>query len=178
MHHDELGLIHKIAAGETIEVGTLQLDQSLPAYINFEELLRKHFAVLGTTGVGKSTMRMANDRDQAIVKAAVADAGVRQLEFLSSLGTREAIAFGEGVALPTRIRFKDLATEFVPRSQSRRKDPLGTSSKVDRALMQSVVHRWRQTTITGPRSTGGSGTLDAEPAAATSIRKKILTGEN
>jgi hypothetical protein len=123
-------------------------------------------------------MRMANDRDQAIVKAAVADAGVRQLEFLSSLGTREAIAFGEGVALPTRIRFKDLAAEFVPRSQSGRKDPLGTSSKVDRALMQSVVHRWRQTTITGPRSTGGSGTLDAEPAAATSIRKKLLTGEN
>src|SRR5439155_22006139 len=53
--HGELGLIHHISAGETIEVGRLQLDDTIPAYINFEELLRKHFAILGTTGVGKST---------------------------------------------------------------------------------------------------------------------------
>src|SRR5262249_22097324 len=51
----EPGRIHHIADGETIEVGRLQLDDAIPAYINFEELLRKHFAILGTTGVGKST---------------------------------------------------------------------------------------------------------------------------
>ena len=51
----ELALIHRIAGGATIDVGRLQLDASIPAYVNFDELLQKHFAVLGTTGVGKST---------------------------------------------------------------------------------------------------------------------------
>ena len=52
---DHIRMIHRIDQGETIEVGRLQLDSSVPAYINFDDLLRKHFAVLGTTGVGKST---------------------------------------------------------------------------------------------------------------------------
>ncbi len=51
----DLTLIHHIGTGQVIEVGKLKLDASVPAYVNFEELLRKHFAVLGTTGVGKST---------------------------------------------------------------------------------------------------------------------------
>src|SRR5437773_2670615 len=51
----DISLIHRIDKGETVEVGRLRLDSSVPAYINFEELLRKHFAVLGTTGVGKSS---------------------------------------------------------------------------------------------------------------------------
>ena len=44
--------------------------------------------------------RMANDRDQEIVKSAIADTGSGLLEFLSALGLREAVAFGEGVTLP------------------------------------------------------------------------------
>ena len=51
-------------------------------------------------------MRMANDRDQEIVRSAVPDAAASLIEFLPSLGTREAIAFGEGVPLPTRFSFK------------------------------------------------------------------------
>ena len=101
-------------------------------------------------------MRMANDRDQAIVRAAVPDAGTRQIEFLASLGTREAIAFGEGVALPTRLRLKDLAEEFVPRSQSGRHAQLDASGVVDPAFMQSVVDRWRQAMIADPRLKGGA----------------------
>lgn len=105
-------------------------------------------------------MRMANDRDQAIVKAAVPDAGSRQIEFLASLGTREAIAFGEGVALPTRFRFKDLAKEFIPVSQSGRRTRLDTSGVVDPAFMQSVVDRWREATTTGARPKGGMDLLE------------------
>ena len=51
----DLAIIHHIEGGDTIEVGRLRLDASVPALINFDDLLRKHFAVLGTTGVGKST---------------------------------------------------------------------------------------------------------------------------
>ena len=56
-------------------------------------------------------MRMANERDQAIVRSAVSDAAANLLAFVPSLGTREVFAFGEGVALPTRLKFKQLAPE-------------------------------------------------------------------
>jgi len=39
-------------------------------------------------------MRMANDRDQAILRSAVSDAAANLLAFVPSLGTREVIAFG------------------------------------------------------------------------------------
>src|SRR5919202_2886921 len=63
-------------------------------------------------------MRMANDRDQAIVRSAVSDAAASLLGFLPSLGTREVFAFGEGVALPTRLHFKELPAHLVPRSEA------------------------------------------------------------
>ena len=62
-------------------------------------------------------MRMANDRDQAIVRSAVSDAAGSLIGFVPSLGTREVFAFGEGVALPTRLRFKELAAEHIPHSR-------------------------------------------------------------
>src|SRR6201746_1550922 len=46
-------------------------------------------------------MRLANDRDQALLRSAVSDAAANLLSFVPSLGTREVLAFGEGVALPT-----------------------------------------------------------------------------
>src|SRR6202023_266903 len=41
-------------------------------------------------------MRMANDRDQAILRSAVSDAAANLLDFLPSLGTGEGFAFGGG----------------------------------------------------------------------------------
>ena len=61
-------------------------------------------------------LRMSNDRDQAIVQSAVADTGSGLLEFLPSLGQREAIAFGDGVSLPVRIKFDELPRHCLPRS--------------------------------------------------------------
>ena len=117
-------------------------------------------------------MRMASDRDQAIVKAAVPDAGGRQIEFLASLAIREAIAFGESVALPTRIRFKDLAKEFVSRSQSSRR--LSSMRPViDSAFMQSVVRRWRQTTTAGPRPKAGLVSLEQAVTAVVGLSPKL-----
>jgi len=40
-------------------------------------------------------MRMTNDRDQALVRSAVADTATNLLAFLPSLGTREVFAFGK-----------------------------------------------------------------------------------
>ena len=35
-------------------IGALQQDQTIPAQVDIEQLVSKHFAVIGTTGVGKS----------------------------------------------------------------------------------------------------------------------------
>ena len=59
-------------------------------------------------------LRMSNDRDQEIVTSAIADTGAGLLEFLSALGQREAIAFGDGVTLPVRHQKPELATPSTP----------------------------------------------------------------
>ena len=51
---EEFGLIYKRSISTTGAIGKLQQDHSTEAHINIDELLSKHFAVLGTTGVGKS----------------------------------------------------------------------------------------------------------------------------
>lgn len=62
-------------------------------------------------------MRMVNDRDQEIIGSAVSDAAANLVSLLPSLGTREVLAFGEGVALPTRIAFTQLPEHLVPSSK-------------------------------------------------------------
>lgn len=63
-------------------------------------------------------MRLANDRDQSLLRSAVSDAAANLLSFVPSLGTREVLAFGEGVALPTRLRFKEVPAHQLPRSEA------------------------------------------------------------
>lgn len=61
-------------------------------------------------------MRLANDRDQEIIRSAIADSSVGTISFLSSIGNREAIAFGEAIMTPMRIKFSDLPHEHIPRA--------------------------------------------------------------
>ena len=51
----ELRLIFQSSSARMIEVGHLHQDSDIPAGIEVDEMLSKHFAVLGTTGVGKSS---------------------------------------------------------------------------------------------------------------------------
>jgi uncharacterized protein len=91
-------------------------------------------------------MRMANDRDQAIVKSAVSDAAASLLGFVPSLGLREVFAFGEGVSLPTRLRFAELPSQFIPRSEAIGRVRADAERGADREFMNSVVERWRGAT--------------------------------
>jgi DNA helicase HerA-like ATPase len=100
-------------------------------------------------------MRMANERDQQVIRAAVSDAAAGLLEFVPSLGTREAFAFGEGVALPTRLRFSQLAAEHIPRSESVSSSDLTDASMgIDAAFVERVVERWRGATMGNKRKMG------------------------
>ena len=88
-------------------------------------------------------MRMATDRDQDLVRAAVSDAAANLLPFLPSLGTREVLAFGPGVALPTRFKFPLLPPELVPRSEAVSRGQLSADLATEDQLIESVIERWR-----------------------------------
>ncbi|MGB3489638.1 MAG: DUF87 domain-containing protein [Xanthobacteraceae bacterium] len=92
------------------------------------------------------TMRLANDRDQALLRSAVSDAAANLLSFVPSLGTREVLAFGEGVALPTRLRFKDVPAHQLPRSESTIASTPVTDSGHDAHFLNTVLERWRGAT--------------------------------
>src|SRR5205809_175865 len=51
----ELRLVFNVASTSVIEIGHLQQDSTIGAYVDANDMLCKHFAVLGTTGVGKSS---------------------------------------------------------------------------------------------------------------------------
>jgi DNA helicase HerA-like ATPase len=91
-------------------------------------------------------MRMANDRDQAIVRSAVSDAAASLLGFVPSLGLREVFAFGEGVSLPTRLRFAELPSQLIPKSEAVGRVRADANGGADREFMNSVVERWRGAT--------------------------------
>ncbi len=54
MSNAELRLVYG-AIGGAVQVGALHQDHSIAALVDLDELLNKHFAILGTTGVGKSS---------------------------------------------------------------------------------------------------------------------------
>ena len=86
-------------------------------------------------------MRLTNDRDQELLRSAVSDTAANLLSFLPSLGTGEVFAFGEGVSLPTRFRFRMLPQHMLPRSESGGPNGLDTAD-TDTSL-QAVIQRWR-----------------------------------
>jgi DNA helicase HerA-like ATPase len=105
-------------------------------------------------------LRMSNDRDQAIVTSAIADTGSGLLEFLSALGQREAIAFGDGVALPVRIKFDELPKHALPRSSTASFTDKWQQSVGYEALLEMVVEKWRSSGAAG--SEGGNMAAFAE----------------
>ena len=92
------------------------------------------------------TMRLANERDQSLLRSAVSDAAANLLSFVPSLGTREVLAFGEGVALPTRLRFKELPQHQLPRSEATIATVSASSAGHDLGFVSSVLSRWRGAT--------------------------------
>ena len=102
------------------------------------------------------TMRLANDRDQALLRSAVSDAAANLLAFVPSLGTREVLAFGEGVALPTRLRFKDVPAHQLPRSETTISSSPSMTSGHDIHFVGAVLERWRGATSSreNPSETG------------------------
>jgi hypothetical protein len=95
-------------------------------------------------------MRMTNDRDQAIVRSAVSDAAANLLAFLPSLGTGEVFAFGEGVALPTRLKLKHLPSHLIPKSDAVSGARADFVTGSNQEFLARVLDRWRGATTNQP----------------------------
>jgi DNA helicase HerA-like ATPase len=108
-------------------------------------------------------MRLANDRDQALLRSAVSDAAANLLSFVPSLGTREVLAFGEGVALPTRLRFKEVPVHQLPRSEATIATVPSVAAGHDQHFVAAVLERWRG--ATSHRDVPNDPTISDRPAA-------------
>ena len=108
-------------------------------------------------------MRLANDRDQALLRSAVSDAAANLLSFVPSLGTREVLAFGEGVALPTRLRFKEVPVHQLPRSEATIASVPSVTAGHDMHFVSAVLDRWRG--ATSNRDTPNDPGITDRPAA-------------
>ena len=109
------------------------------------------------------SMRLTNERDQDILRAGISDAAASLLEFMSTMGTGEAITFGEGVALPTRIKFDMLAEDEMPKSNTASFTTNWARDLPDDSFLNEVVSRWRAQTF-NPDS--AAYTVEAAPAPA------------
>ncbi len=104
-------------------------------------------------------LRMSNDKDQHIVASAVSDTGSGLLEFLPALGQREAIAFGDGVSLPVRIKFDELPKSALPRSSTARFSECWQTSVGDAGFLDEVVERWRSAGTSSHEQHSGTAML-------------------
>lgn len=59
-------------------------------------------------------MRLANDRDQEIIRSALPNSSSSTTSFLASIGNGEAIAFGEAVTVPMRMMFERIPESELP----------------------------------------------------------------
>jgi len=112
-------------------------------------------------------LRMSNDRDQEIVKSAISDTGSGLLEFLSALGQREAIAFGDGVTLPVRIRFDDLPKHAMPRSSSAMFTTMWQQPNTDTGFLEQIVEKWRLSVSGSPATETSQTALFADAMGLT-----------
>jgi hypothetical protein len=91
-------------------------------------------------------MRLANDRDQDIIRSAIPNSSISTTSFLSSIGNGEAIAFGEAIAVPMRMRFSRVEEHLLPKANgSVARTSEDTPDTVD---LRTVVSRMRS--IAGP----------------------------
>lgn len=89
-------------------------------------------------------LRLTNERDQDIVRAAMWDAGGALLDTLPALGNSEAVAVGEAVAVPMRLRFKELPAEHLPKSATAEFSSHWANDHTDEDALEVIVDRWRR----------------------------------
>ena len=84
------------------------------------------------------------------------------------------LAFGEGVALPTRLRFKEVPVHQLPRSEATLSTAMSTTAGHDMHFVGAVLERWRG--ATSHRDVPNDPSINDRPAArsATAVEAPML----
>lgn len=95
-------------------------------------------------------MRLSNENDQDIIRSAIPNSSVSTTSFLSSIGNGEAIAFGEAISVPMRIRFNRVPVHILPKANGIL--PSVVEDTPDTVDLRSIVKRMRA--VSGPDISG------------------------
>lgn len=90
------------------------------------------------------SLRMSNDQDQKFVQNAMPENAAGLLNVLPALRTQEAVVVGEGVTVPMRIRFMDLADHERPQSDTAKFSMVWSSDAQSKTFIDEAIHRWRR----------------------------------
>ncbi len=141
---DELELVYAKPKTATVRVGTIHQDQTLPAFVSTDDLLGKHFAVLGVTGSGKSCA-------VALILRAVLDQNPSGHVVLIDSHNEYSAAFGDRAELinPANLQlpywllnFEEIASVFASRT--------GATVEAEHAVLKSAI-------VDAKRKYGGDG---------------------
>ena len=86
---------------------------------------------------------MSNDRDQEFVQRALPESAQGFISSLPSLHTQEAVVMGEGVTVPMRFKFDDLAEAHRPRSGNASFSDAWLKDGLPQTTVEEIVARWR-----------------------------------
>ena len=89
-------------------------------------------------------MRMTSEKDQDCLRAAMSEATGGLIDSLPSLGNGEAVAVGEGVAVPMRLVFNQLEEGKMPHSGTAKFSAAWRDGDGTEESLKEVVARWRQ----------------------------------
>lgn len=127
-------------------------------------------------------MRLTNDRDQQIIKMAISDSSASTISFLSALDNREAIAFGEAVAAPMRLKFAFVDRSLLPAVATSADNPMAAidPDSLDPALLVSRIRHLtaapvaRDTAGADGRSDGLADPRSGDSGAPVSVARASL----
>ncbi|HEV2551436.1 MAG TPA: DUF87 domain-containing protein [Stellaceae bacterium] len=88
-------------------------------------------------------LRMNNERDRSFVRSMLPDDAAGLMNALPVLRQREAIAVGEGVAHPMRIRFAELEPQFRPKGEAANFPKAWEDDVNGSEFLETIIERWR-----------------------------------
>ncbi len=89
------------------------------------------------------SLRLTNERDQEILRAGISDSAASLMDFMPTMGVGEAVTFGEGVSLPTRIKFDLLPPDRLPKSTTASFSENWREDITEPNFLKHIVARWR-----------------------------------
>lgn len=110
------------------------------------------------------TLRLTNSYDQDLIRRAIPNTSASTISFLSSLANREAIAFGEAVVTPMRLRFRNMPREWLPGRDRSVFDPANRLAGATDP--RGIFRAWRGTGLPDPMARPGEPAIQQPPMAA------------